>query len=423
MVIGNSKLKRQSIKAYEEFIKLDHEFYSFAKIPQTIEYILTDKHSTSGLPKKIFGKFPHHYNKVVLIFLDGFGWKAFNKYNSKYGFLTKNKGVIATKLSTQFPSTTASEITTLHTGMSVEEHGIYEWFFYEPIVDTIILPLKFSYMADLQKESLSKIINSKKIFNFSTIYQKFNKKKIRSFVFQPDDYAKTSYSSIFLSGSEVIAYKSLYAGMENLFKRIQLDKVKSYYHFYYSEIDNVGHLYGPNSKEFDLAVHNFFDAFNKIFSRDKKMKLSNTLCLITSDHGLIDIDPKETIYINLILPKISEFIKKNHAGELLVPAGGCRDMFFYIKKENLIEAKNYIKNNLGEYVEVYTIDELISRNIFNKRKITQRFLDRIGNLIVLPKSNNSIWWYEKGKFEQKLFGHHGGLTKDEAETILLLYPF
>jgi hypothetical protein len=29
-----------------------------------------------------------------------------------------------------------------------------------------------------------------------------------------------------------------------------------------------------------------------------------------------------------------------------------------------------------------------------------------------------VWWYEKGKYEQKFFGHHGGLTPQEMETIL-----
>lgn len=421
MYIGKSdELKNTGI--YKDFIKPDHKDYSFAKIPQTIEYILTGDYEESILPKTVFGKFPHHYDKVVLFFLDGFGWKAFNKYANNYKFLKKIKKQTATKISTQFPSTTASQITTIHTGMSVEEHGVYEWYYYEPIVDKIISPLKFSYVGNLQKESLAGIINPKKIFNLPTIYQKFKKRGISSFVFQPEEYTKTSYSSIFLSGAKTISYKDLSYGLKRLQEKLQTDKGKSYYHFYYSEIDRAGHLYGSNSEEFNFAVKNFFNILEKIFFKNLDAEFTNTLCIITSDHGQIDVDPENTKYINVILPEITKFIKTDGQGRLLAPAGGCRDMFFYIKNEYLKEAKNYIKNNLGEYVEVYTIDELINWNIFNKSKITKRFLDRVGNLVILPKSNGNVWWYEKNKFEQKLFGHHGGLTGDESETIFLLHP-
>jgi hypothetical protein len=49
-------------------------------------------------------------------------------------------------------------------------------------------------------------------------------------------------------------------------------------------------------------------------------------------------------------------------------------------------------------------------------------LSRLGNLVILPYEQESVWWYEKG-FEQKHYGHHGGLTPQEAEIPLLLYSF
>ena len=55
---------------------------------------------------------------------------------------------ILLKLATQFPSTTACNVTTVNTGESVALHGLYEWFYYEPRVDDIIAPLLYSYARD-----------------------------------------------------------------------------------------------------------------------------------------------------------------------------------------------------------------------------------------------------------------------------------
>jgi len=41
----------------------------------------------------------------------------------------------------------------------------------------------------------------------------------------------------------------------------------------------------------------------------------------------------------------------------------------------------------------------------------------------LPFAGESVWWYEKDKFEMTKHGAHGGLTPDEVEIPLLLFYF
>jgi hypothetical protein len=50
--------------------------------------------------------------------------------------------------------------------------------------------------------------------------------------------------------------------------------------------------------------------------------------------------------------------------------------------------------------------------------ISPEFRSRVGNLVILSHRYESTWWYVKDKFEQKYYGHHGGLTPQEMEIPL-----
>jgi hypothetical protein len=42
-----------------------------------------------------------------------------------------------------------------------------------------------------------------------------------------------------------------------------------------------------------------------------------------------------------------------------------------------------------------------------------RLRERIGDVVVLPRPGESVWWREPGRFDMHFRGHHGGLSADE----------
>jgi hypothetical protein len=54
-------------------------------------------------------------------------------------------------------------------------------------------------------------------------------------------------------------------------------------------------------------------------------------------------------------------------------------------------------------------------------QVSPVFRARAGDLVILPYRGEAVWWYEKDKFFQKYYGHHGGLTPQEMEIPLLLW--
>ena len=125
----------------QRFVRPQYDDYCFSNIPQFVKYLLTGT-GESGLPVDVLGRFPQRYDTVVLFLIDAFGWQFFEKYADDYPFLKRlQRDGSVSKLTSQFPSTTASHITTIHTGLNVGQSGVYEWQYFEPQLDAIISPL------------------------------------------------------------------------------------------------------------------------------------------------------------------------------------------------------------------------------------------------------------------------------------------
>jgi hypothetical protein len=92
-------------------------------------------------------------------------------------------------------------------------------------------------------------------------------------------------------------------------------------------------------------------------------------------------------------------------------------MFLYIKDDLLDEAQKFLASRLEGKAEVVKVSELIADGYFGPT-ISPEFRSRVGDLVILSRRYESTWWYVKDKFEQRYYGHHGGLTPQEMEIPL-----
>jgi len=105
-----------------------------------------DEGGFAGIPGRITGAFESgNYDAVVLFLVDAFGWRFYERFQDAPFIKRVAKHGRIEKLTSQFPSTTAAHLTTIHTGWNVGQSGVHEWIYYEPQLDAIIAPLLFSY--------------------------------------------------------------------------------------------------------------------------------------------------------------------------------------------------------------------------------------------------------------------------------------
>lgn len=216
---------------------------------------------------------------VILISLDGFRWDYVERFNPPHISNFIKNGVKAQSLIPSFPSKTFPNHYTIATGMYPDNHGIIGNSFY-------------SYKKDkLYRLGDRETVEDGTFYNGTPIWVAAEKAKMLS-------------ASFFFVGTEADIqgiHPTYYYNFDNSIKnevRVKqaLDWLalppKSRPHLitmYFSDMDNTGHSYGPNSNEklketlFALDKH-----LGDLFDGVKKTGLPVNI-IIVSDHGMATI--------------------------------------------------------------------------------------------------------------------------------------
>ena len=377
-------------KFSQRFVRPLYDTYCFSNLPTTIDFLLTGQ-KAQMLPLDVLGNLPTRYDTVIFFFVDAFGWRFFERYAERSPLLRTiaSRGVIS-KLTSQFPSTTAAHVTCIHTGLNVGQSGIYEWNYYEPLVDDIISPLLFSYVRDKAMRDTVKnsLIPPAQFFPTQTFYQTLKSHGVTSHILQYEAYTPSTYSDIVFRGATVHPYKKLHDALTTLNTLLANQPATpenpAYYFFYFDRIDKACHNHGPFSRQIDEEIESFLTAVESSFYRVQRGKAGKALLIMTADHGQVEVEPRNTYYLNRQMPGIGRYLKTNTRSQLLVPAGSARDMFLHVKEEYMETLIADLQQRLDGRAEIYRTSDLVAQHFFGQQPPSHNLLDRIGNVVILP---------------------------------------
>jgi hypothetical protein len=405
-----------------EFIYPFYEKYCFSNIPSTILSFFGIKSKRPVLPSELHkDKIEvENSNKIILFLLDGFGYEQWVKYYKNFDFLNliSQRGLVS-PITSVFPSTTAATLTTMNTGLTPQEHSLLEWVLYLKEIDMIVETLSFTPLGKKGQDRLLEAgVNPKILYRGGTIYQALKKSGIKSFTFIDQSYAYSAYSKLVHKGSITIPFVNSSDLMVRLRKTLESERGPAYFYVYAGDFDYIEHRYGPHSEECyaELSVLSFLLKKELLGKIDKKVA-NETLFLMTTDHGQLNVSPGETLYLNKYKKLVNSF-EKSRKKKPILPTGSPRDIFLHVEKDKLDEMRNFLSNKLKEMAKIVDTREAIEIGLFGRDKPRKEFYDRVGNLLILPYKNHTIWYkHIKGK-KFKLLGCHGGLSRDE-----MLVPF
>ena len=360
----------------------------FAVIPRYVEHLLL------GGPGPVPAGLPERAERVVVVLLDAFGEVFLERFAGHPALCD----AIVSPLASQFPSTTAAHVTTMHTGLPVGAHGIYEWNVYEPSLGRVITPLRFSFAGDREGDTLLAAgVDPRDLVPAEPcLYERLAAGGVVSLVYQPDAFSPSTFDSAVVRGADIRPFRDLREALADAVRSVRALE-RGYAYVYFHAIDLVGHVCGPSSTEFADAARSALDALAA--ARD-----DGVLVLLTADHGQVDVDPQRTIWLDDLHPPLRALP--------LRPAGSARDVFLHVPDAD-VEATVAA---LGEHVETHAVADLVADGAFGDAG--PRLRERLGTVCVLPPPGRMAWLREYTDVAAAFRGHHGGRTPEESRTYL-----
>lgn len=366
------------------------------------------------------------FDNVVFLFVDAFGWRFFEQFADDYPFLRRLAAGHVARQSSQFPSTTAAHLTTLGSGQEVGQHGVFEWQYYEPQLDAMIVPLLYSFAGDDAPETLRAAgIEPERLLPRMAFFSSLAAYGVKAHTLLPETYAHSTYSRALADNADSYPYKTMPEALVNL-RHLLLHPpspaTPRIFFLYIDTVDAICHRYGPGSPHLAAEVDTLFNQFERILWPGLEGRCGKTLMLLSADHGQIEVDPATTIYLNRSphFARLQPLLARNRRGQTLTPGGSARDVFLYTRPGLADEAASVLAQIVAGRADVRKTADLVAAGCFGPAPVSPRLSERLSELVILPHPGESVWWYEKDRFEQKFYGHHGGFTPQEMEIPLLL---
>jgi len=337
---------------------------------------------------------------VVLLVLDGLGAELLAQHPDT--FLHRH---LRGRMTSVFPTTTASAVTTFYTGLSPSQHGLMGWFTYlrELGCVTTVLPFRPRHGGP----SFSELgVPSRQIFTWTPVADRVH---ARAHVVNPAHLVNSDYSRAAAGSARRLGYEGLPELIDHVCRCVTDSDERNFVHAYWPDLDARAHQFGAGSPEVAEHLRILDRAVAELAAR---LARTDTLLLVTADHGLIDTAPERTIHLEQ---------HPDLAATLTLPlCGEPRLAYCYVRPGRTRQFEDYVRGELGGRCHLLSSAQLIEEGWFGPPPWHPGLDDRVGDYALLMTDN---WVIRDRLAAEKPFrqiGVHGGLSPAELWVPLVM---
>jgi hypothetical protein len=338
-------------------------------------------------------------DRAVVVVVDGLGADALK---ARAGHSRTLAGALTAKavIESGFPTTTASAIATITTGVGPGQHGLVGYTVLDAANDRVVNQLS-GWDDRLDPATWQSV---------PTIFERASDAGYSAVAIGPARYRETGFSHAVLRGALYVAAASISDRMSRAAEWLREPGPPGLAYVYVPELDSAGHAHGGDSREWTAALEATDAA-----ARDLVATLGRRDGLIvTADHGVLDIPQHSHVLFDTV-PGLVDGVRFV-AGE-----PRCLQLHFEpdasaAQRERIVEAW---RASESDRAWVATRDEAVASDWFGP--VRADVLPRIGDLLVAARKNVAYYDSRAGVHGHSMIGQHGSWSPAELRVPLLRF--
>ncbi|WP_174550481.1 alkaline phosphatase family protein [Nocardia shimofusensis] len=338
--------------------------------------------------------------RVCVLLVDGLGAELLARHADMAPFLSSLAG---RPLTTGFPSTTATSLSSFGIGAPPGEHGIVGYLMNVPGHDRLMNALRWQWQDrghDPVRDLLTDLV-PEQFQPRPTAFERASAAGIRVGQVAPMYQATSGLTRAALRGNEFRPSFSFGDLVDGVITALRAGE-RSLVYAYHGELDTTGHVRGTASDAWLLELAHV----DRLAAAIAERLPAGAALLVTADHGMVDITSPVDFDTH---PELRAGVRSL--------GGDARARHVYTEEGATADVAAAWRTVLGDDFAVLGREEVIARGWFGPL-VTPAAAARIGDLVVAARGEGGVIRSVAEPLEAAMVGHHGSLTTAESEIPL-----
>ncbi len=342
--------------------------------------------------------------RACLLVVDGLGFQALLDSGGTWAPVLAEAAARGRTLTTGFPSTTATSIGSIGTGLPPAEHGMVGYTIGLPGMGRAFNCLRWSPYGIGSAKDLRDEVVPEQFQPNATAFERAAGDGVAVTLVGKREYAKSGFTRAALRGGSYLASESLGDDVAAVLRGLATAR-RTLVYAYHPDLDRTGHVRGVGSEAWRFQLTHVDLLVRHVTERLPR----DAALLVTGDHGMVDLRPEQRIDL-ADHPELA-------AGVRLL-AGEARARHVYAQPGAAADVLANWRAVLGHAMWVVAGEEAMEGGWFGPR-VPARVRPRIGDVVAAAFEPVGVMQREVDPTQAQLTGHHGSMTAEEQLVPLL----
>lgn len=338
---------------------------------------------------------------VVLLVIDGLG----HDYLNGAGAGSVLQRHLQARLTSVFPSTTATAVSSFLTGVGPQQHALTGWHAWLRELGCVTATLRFRPRHGGEPLSGAGIA-ARSVY---TAEPMFDRLAAKTYVVSPANIIDSDYNLAHCGGAVRRPYRQLPELFSSVADILASGAERKFIHAYTYDFDETAHSHGSASPELQAKFRQIDAAFAQFLG---DIAGSGTAVIAVADHGFID-SPRPACVELEDHPQLAQML-------MLPLCGERRVAYCYIQPGQEAAFEHYVQTRLDHCAGLHRSSDLVAQGWFGLGTANPRLAERVGHYTLVMKDDYTIKDWILGEARYLTTGVHGGVSAAEMYVPLVV---